>query len=495
MRTRTKSDRREPFISIRNKLLMIFLIPTVLLLSMNIYMYASINTMIDDIRGVYESNSTLSELQISLSQVHRYLEGFLDTRDTEALEGYLRSQQEYSNILQGLNNRLFDDGNMVAQKNIRSISEKYLERSDLAIEAKRGRNVVKYKEYYDDANRLFSYINSYIYSLNNRQLQSNSKNYEALFSSLKYSETANLAVLCITVALVSVLVFLLTRGITNPLQRLSEAAGRVADGSLDAEVSGPVSNDEVGIVTAAFNQMVARVKENIEQIKQRMEFESAMKEKQLMMESHLKDTQLKYLQSQINPHFLFNTLNAGAQLAMLEGADKTYSYVQNVADFYRYNVRKKDGVATLGEEIALVDNYIYIINVRFAGEIHFIKEIEEGAADVSVPAMILQPLVENSINHGLRDVDWEKKIWLSVYRENDRICVCVRDNGVGMSPEQTKSLMENGGSGDGSPENGTGVGLRNVIGRLRLFYDRDDVIEITSTGFGMGTEVAVFIPV
>ena len=66
-----------------------------------------------------------------------------------------------------------------------------------------------------------------------------------------------------------------------------------------------------------------------------------MKEKQLLMEAHLKDTQLKYLQSQINPHFLFNTLNACAQLAMLEGADRTYTYVQNVADFYRYNVRKK----------------------------------------------------------------------------------------------------------------------------------------------------------
>ena len=138
---------------------------------------------------------------------------------------------------------------------------------------------------------------------------------------------------------------------------------------------------------------------------------------------------------------------------------------------------------------------IYIINVRFSGEIHFIKEIEEGVTDVPMPAMILQPLVENSINHGLRDVEWEKKIWLSVYREEDRICVSVRDNGVGISPEQTQSILNNGLNGDGLQEHTTGVGLRNVIGRLRLFYNRDDVMEITSTGSGMGTEVAVFIPV
>lgn len=495
MRVQTKGNHGMPFISIRNKLLFIFLIPTIMLLSINAYINAEINTMIDDISGIYASNAMLNDLQISLTQVHRYLETFLDTRDTEAIEGYLRNQQELSNRLEQLNGRLLDDDSMITQKNIRSISEEYIRTADRAVEAKRGRNVVKYKEYYDDADRLFSYINSYIYSLNNRQLQRNSQNYEALFTSLKYSETANLTILCMTSALVTLLVFLLTRGITDPLRRLAEAAEQVTRGSLIAEVSGPVANDEVGIVTAAFNQMVASLKDNMEQARQRIALESAMKEKQLLMEAHLKDTQLKYLQSQINPHFLFNTLNACAQLAMLEGADRTYTYVQNVADFYRYNVRKKDGVATLAEEIGLVDNYIYIINVRFSGEIHFIKEIEEGVTDVPMPAMILQPLVENSINHGLRDVEWEKKIWLSVYRENDRICVSVRDNGVGISPERTQSILNNGLNGDGLQEHTTGVGLRNVIGRLRLFYNRDDVMEITSTGSGMGTEVAVFIPV
>ena len=495
MRVQTRDNHGTPFISIRNKLLVIFMIPTIMLLSINAYINAEINTMIDDISGIYASNTMLNELQISLTQVHHYLETFLDTRDTEAIEGYLRNQQEFSNRLEQLNGRLLDDDSMITQKNIRSISEEYIRTADRAVEAKRGRNVVKYKEYYDDADRLFSYINSYIYSLNSCQLQCNSHNYEALFTSLKYSETANLTILCMTSALVTLLVFLLTRGITDPLQRLAEAAEQVANGSLVAEVSGPVTNDEVGIVTAAFNQMVVSLKDNMEQARQRIALESAMKEKQLLMEAHLKDTQLKYLQSQINPHFLFNTLNACAQLAMLEGADRTYTYVQNVADFYRYNVRKKDGVATLAEEIGLVNNYIYIINVRFSGEIHFIKEIEEGVTDVPMPAMILQPLVENSINHGLRDVEWEKKIWLSVYRENNRICVSVRDNGIGISPEQMQSILNNDLNGNGLQEHTTGVGLRNVIGRLRLFYNRDDVMEITSTGSGMGTEVAVFIPV
>ena len=101
-----------------------------------------------------------------------------------------------------------------------------------------------------------------------------------------------------------------------------------------------------------------------------------------------------------------NTLNAGAQLAMMEGADRTYRYVQKVADFFRYNVKKNNDTVTLREEISLVDTYIYILNVRFSGDIHFRKEVDESLLDVQVPSMILQPIVENSVNYGIRNIDW-----------------------------------------------------------------------------------------
>ena len=98
-----------------------------------------------------------------------------------------------------------------------------------------------------------------------------------------------------------------------------------------------------------------------------------------------------------------NTLNAGAQLAMMEGADRTYEYVQNVAEFFRYNVKKSNDIVTVREELELVDHYIYILNVRFSGDIHYGKEIEEDLLDSCMPSMILQPIVENSVNHGIRD--------------------------------------------------------------------------------------------
>ena len=212
------------------------------------------------------------------------------------------------------------------------------------------------------------------------------------------------------------------------------------------------------------------------------------------MESHLKDAQLKYLQAQINPHFLFNTLNAGTQLAMMEGADRTSNYIQRVADFFRYNIKKNKDAVTLKEEIELVDIYIYIINVRFAGEIQFTKEIDENLLSVRIPSMILQPIVENSINYGLRNIDWNKKIKLSVYELGDYVCVSVKDNGIGMAKETIEQVLD--GTYKSNPEkaHSNGVGLNNCIERLNIFYERDEVLDIISEGENKGTETILYLP-
>lgn len=482
------------YVSIRIKLLFVYLAVIAIIFGVNLYIYFTINEMTENIDKVYESNVMLNELQSSLVQTHKYVETFLDTRDTEALEGYYRNEQEYRSSLENLNTAILGEASLIAEKNIYHMSECYLDAANRAIEAKRGRNVAKYKEYYDEADNLYGYMNSYIYQLNNQQFYNNSNNYKSLFSALNYTETSNLAILGMAGTFSTVLLILLTRDITSPLNGLARAAGEVAKGTLDIELSGSVHNDEIGIVTNAFNQMVGNLKNYIKQLKDSMELESAMKEKQLKMEAHLIDAQLKYLQAQINPHFLFNTLNAGAQLAMMEGADRTYQYVQNVADFFRYNVRKNNKVVTLREEIELVDNYIYIIHVRFSGDIWFQKTIDEELIDVLMPGMVLQPLVENCINHGFCTVEWDKMIELSVYRERDSICVSVRDNGVGISGEKIDRIMHDGLNFDDLREAANGVGLDNVISRLRLFYGREDVVEITSAGENMGTEVAIYIP-
>ena len=121
------------------------------------------------------------------------------------------------------------------------------------------------------------------------------------------------------------------------------------------------------MVTGAFNQMLISIRQYLESLRESMEIRRSLMEKELLMEAHLKDAQLKYLQAQINPHFLFNTLNAGAQLAMMEGADRTYEYVQNVAEFFRYNVKKSNDIVTVREELDWWIITIYILMSAFPG--------------------------------------------------------------------------------------------------------------------------------
>ena len=189
---------------------------------------------------------------------------------------------------------------------------------------------------------------------------------------------------------------------------------------------------------------------------------------------------------------MFNTLNASAQLAMLEGADRTYRYVQNVAEFFRYNVKNSSANVTVREEIELVDNYIYILNVRFSGDIHYEKYVDDALLQIEMPSMILQPIVENSVNHGIREMAGAGRIWLSVYQRDSCACISIRDNGIGIQQDVAERILNGTYREENTDTNG--IGMDNVIARLRLFTEREDVMSIQSAGENQGTEIIIFLP-
>ena len=287
---------------------------------------------------------------------------------------------------------------------------------------------------------------------------------------------------------------LMTRTITEPLRALAGSANEVAAGNFEIELPDTDSRDEVGVVQHAFVKMIASIRTYIRQTKESMEKEQKMMERELLMETHLKDAQLKYLQAQINPHFLFNSLNAGAQLAMMEDAEQTSIFIEKMADFFRYNVRKNGGRALLEEELEAVDNYVYILNVRFAGDIHFEKMIDPCIENTELPSMILQPIVENAVNHGIRNVSWEGWIFLRVERMADCVMISVRDNGEGMTQERIAAVLSGKAATGEEKKDSTGIGVDNVINRLELFFGEKDLLTITSEGPEQGTEVRIRIP-
>ena len=146
------------------------------------------------------------------------------------------------------------------------------------------------------------------------------------------------------------------------------------------------------------------------------------------------------------------------------------------------------------QEIEAVENYVYILNVRFAGEIHFTMELVDGAEDVQMPGMILQPIVENAVNHGIRNVEWDGYIHMKVEKLAEALKISIRDNGQGMTKERIQEVLEGRARSGEAEKDVSGIGIDNVINRLNLFFGQKELLQIYSDGPGTGTEVQVTIP-
>ena len=480
-------------LSLQGKMSSIYILANLLVFVVTLILLSGLNSMSHDMDMVYQDNLHLNELSAALTDVQDSMTDYLNAKTSDSLEEFYRNEQTYSQMVLELNDDITGISFGRMERSIKHMSEKYLDIVGQTIEAKRGRNVEKYRVRYENATQMYDYINTYIYSLNNEQFKSNSENYSELSKAFRSFETVSMLVLFVVIVGNVGVIVRLTGTIISPLKNLAASANEVAKGNFDTELIEVQAEDEIGVVTGAFNQMVISIRQYIERIRQSMETERAMKEKELMMEAHLKDAKLKYLQAQINPHFLFNTLNAGAQLAMMEGADRTYEYVQNMAEFFRYNVKKGNDTVTIREEMELVDNYIYILNVRFSGDIHYEKKVDKLLLNVEMPSMILQPIVENCVNHGIREMDGEGRIWLSVYRVDDVVCISIKDNGIGMSRETIDEIMSGTYRDKELAAGSNGIGMDNVIARLKLFSESDNVMSIISEGENQGTEVIIYL--
>lgn len=480
-------------LSLQEKMSCVFILANMLVFLVTLLLFTGINSMSREIDMVYEDNMHLNELSDALTAVQDSMTDYLNAKTSDSLEKFYRNEQTYTEMVEGLNDEIVGTGFLRMERSIRHMSQEYLDMVGQTIEAKRGRNVEKYRVRYENATQMYGYINTYINSLNNERFRNNSENYSKLSDAFRRFETISMLVLAVVMIGNVTVIIRLTGSMIRPLKRLATSANEVAKGNFETELIPITSEDEIGIVTKAFNQMVISIRQYIERLRQSMEIQQSLKEKELMMETHLKDAQLKYLQAQINPHFLFNTLNAGAQLAMMEGADRTYDYVQNVAEFFRYNVKKGNETVTVREEIELVDNYIYILNVRFSGEIHYEKEVDEKLLSVQMPGMILQPIVENCVNHGIREMEGGGKIRLSVYEENDLVCISVKDNGRGVSQEKIGKILSGTYRQEKHTGGSNGIGMDNVIARLKLYSEMDDVMSIYSEGKDLGTEFVIYL--
>ena len=249
----------------------------------------------------------------------------------------------------------------------------------------------------------------------------------------------------------------IAKNVIYPIQRLVDSMAEVQNGWLH-RVSMNVSDDEIGLLKNSYNAMLIEINQLIEELLQ--------KEKTLRM------AELDALQEQMKPHFLYNTLDMIRYMALENRTDEVYNMLETLGNFYRRFLSKGSTDLSLGEEIEIVKSYLTLQRTRFEDIFTDEYEIEEGLSSIRVPRLILQPLVENSIYHGIRPKGEHGVIRVTVKRQEDFLFLSIYDNGIGMSAHQRELLF--------SGKDSRSFGFQGTIERIRYYYKTEDVFEIHS---------------
>ena len=275
-------------------------------------------------------------------------------------------------------------------------------------------------------------------------------------------------------------------GITRPIERLQQTMEEASRGYLDGVV--PVeSTDEVGKLTQNFNRMLKKIQTLIVE-------NYTSKIHQANAESKQRHAELRALQAQINPHFLYNTLGTISSLAMMEGVDSISRMAEALSDFFRYSIHNGEIMVALRDELAQVERYFTIQRIRYGERISLEVDIPKPQLEQSIVKLSIQPLVENACIHGLESTG-QGKIKICSQVDGKKLKILITDTGIGIDENDLLKIRAVLKNPDTVEETGTqfGIGLRNVQARLKLHYGLEYGLEIDSKE-GEETTVILDIP-
>lgn len=246
-----------------------------------------------------------------------------------------------------------------------------------------------------------------------------------------------------------------SKKMTQQLTLMMQTIKQVEAGDMHMRFSN-LYNDELGKLGDQFNHMMDEIENYIYR-----EYQSKI---------ILNDAKYYALQAQINPHFLFNTLNTMASIAAVENCDIVKNMCETLSDIFRYNIagNMDKKFVTFEEEMTHIKNYLYIVKMRTMDEINFYDRIPQGMEKLEIPKLSLQPLIENSVNHGLKNKRGKKCIWIEAQEDETSLYVSVIDNGIGADVSELNKYLYI--DMDESTEEHTSIGLRNINERIHLLF-------------------------
>ena len=281
-------------------------------------------------------------------------------------------------------------------------------------------------------------------------------------------------ILVISLIVASILASYLARLIYRPVQNLTSTVKHVSEGELSTRAQ-VISRDEMGDLATEFNQMLNQIELLIKEL--------------IEKERLKKDAELEALQYQVTPHFMYNTLNSIKYAALIKGERELADLIESFVELLQASISKKGAFLTVSEEVHILQNYVRLQEFRSNTTIKTVYNIEPAASNCLIPRLILQPIVENAILHGIDIKKGNGLILISAVVSGERLEIEIKDNGRGMSKEQIRTLLN---SKVKKTKGFTAVGIPNVRDRLELYYGEKSQLRYVSDD--RGTTVMIYLP-
>lgn len=482
--------------SLKSKIIIFVIIIIIPLVTSNIVSLSITRKINENYSVMLNKLNATNDIKNLLNESFNYFNEYFQTSDIKSRGIYEKS---YSGAVDNI--VLLEESSDIESKyilrDLLNTVKSYKNQGDTTIELFGNHGAIDaYYDQYILTKDMLSYCDSFITKLNESYIKNNNIIYNE--SKKKEGEVYRLLsfFIIITISISIIYTGLFIKGILNKLQVLFDAATNVSNGSFTEITAEKTNIYEINILYDAFNTMIINLKGYIDSLKENAKLEAKLREdemKILKYENALKLSQLKVLQSQINPHFLFNTLNCINQTAVCEKAFKTEELITSVASMLRYSLSMMDRNATLAEEINIVNQYIFIQKARYDERLTFNLDIDCNIENIEVPGMTLQPFVENAFIHGIEPIEEGGSINIKVYEDSGQCNVIIEDNGCGIDKE-TLSKVKNGGGDKEHIGHTTGLGIKSVVDRLEILYGEKGMFSISSEE-GKGTKIFLRIPI
>ncbi|MDP5276299.1 sensor histidine kinase [Chengkuizengella axinellae] len=417
-----------------------------------------------------------------IANLHQYI---LDPTD-EQLYLYENKKIEMQ-ITKGQLKSLRNADNYMELMDYENMIDSQLELTELVLVSLENERQELAASHLDQATKISDYISEMTLTILNKELKTYNQFYRSIIEQSSNLEKMGFWVLLMTSFLLLLFSYLFTGSITRPILKLTLAFKEISRGKFDRKIN-INSNDEIGFLANVFEHMRNDIKKLIGEMKEKAKIERDLNEHKLL----LKESELKSLQSQINPHFLFNTLNTLSKKAYLEEAYETSDLITSVSNLLRYNLRQMGTTVTILEEMKGVQEYLAIQKARFFDRVQYGIDIDGKCFSFEIPSLTIQPFVENAFIHAIEPSEEGGEIHIIIKDQPEHVMICIEDIGKGMSEEQVNAILK-GNLSNEYKGHSTGIGTSNVINRLRLHYGVHDVIQISSIP-DKGTKITLMLP-